>query len=140
MSQTAATVVDTDVFSALFLRQSIVDPRAERWRERLIGRPIAISFQTRAEVLSGARIKGWGQRWMNVVVRALEQTPTIHTDDDVVNAYANLTAECQRSGHGLHDKVHTADRWIAACAIAKGFDLLAGDAIYRGAPNLTVRN
>ncbi|MGY4710675.1 hypothetical protein ACXDF8_14130 [Mycolicibacterium sp. CBM1] len=33
---------------------------------------------------------------------------------------------------------HSGDRWIAACAIAKNFELVAGDGIYRDAPNLSV--
>lgn len=70
----------------------------------------------------------------------LERTPTIHSDAEVVEAYAILTAECRAAGRALHGKPHTADRWIAACAIAKQFDLLSGDAIFNGAPNLTIRN
>ncbi|MCV7340745.1 PilT domain-containing protein [Mycobacterium haemophilum DSM 44634] len=35
---------------------------------------------------------------------------------------------------------HTGDRRVAACAIAKRLDLLAGDAIYQGAPNLVVHS
>jgi predicted nucleic acid-binding protein len=51
---------------------------------------------------------------------------------------ATLTAACRRAGHALHDKVHTADRWVAAAAIAKRFPLLSGDAIYAAAPGLTL--
>jgi predicted nucleic acid-binding protein len=77
---------------------------------------------------------------MTKVVDILDSTPTIHSDDEVVSAYAALTAECRRVGHALYDKVHTGDRWIAACVIAKQFDLLAGDAIYQDAPNLALRS
>jgi len=77
---------------------------------------------------------------MDRLIDVLEQTPTIHTDPEVVEAYADLTAECRRSGHALQDKTHTGDRWIAACAVAKQFDLLSGDAIFEGVPNLTIRN
>lgn len=77
---------------------------------------------------------------MTRVNDVLARTPTIHTDAQVVDSYVVLTEECRSAGHALQAKVHTGDRWIAACAIAKGFDLLAGDAIYSGAPNLNVRN
>lgn len=50
-----------------------------------------------------------------------------------MEAFAKLTAECKRMGHALHDKVHTGDRWIAACAIAKDIELLAGDGIFQNA-------
>lgn len=72
------------------------------------------------------------------VIDALQRTPTIGCDGEVIDAYATLVAECRRLGHGLHDKIHTGDRWIAACAIAKQIDLLAGDQIYQNAPNLIV--
>lgn len=72
------------------------------------------------------------------VIDTLDHTPTIGCDREVIDAYATLVAECRRLGHGLHDKIHAGDRWIAACVIAKRVDLLAGDQIYRGAPNLVV--
>lgn len=74
------------------------------------------------------------------LLEVLQRTPTIYADVDVVGAYAKLSAECRAGGHPLHDKIHTADRWIAACAIAKQFELLSGDAIFHGAPNLDVLN
>lgn len=66
----------------------------------------------------------------------LDQTPTIRSDNQVVDAHADLTSACRRLGHALHAKHHTADRWVAASAIAKGAALLAGDGIYQNAPGL----
>lgn len=130
--------MDTDVFSLLFVRRGSSDPRITRWRELLTGRQVLISFQTRAELLAGALADGWGERRMTELRATLDRTPTIGADSEVIDAHANLYAECRRIGHGLHDKPHTGDRWIAACAIAKGVDLLAGDDIYREAPSLTL--
>lgn len=138
MSQVATTVVDTDVFSLIYLRNAAEDPRIPGWREYLTGRRVLISFQTRAEVLTGARGAQWGERRMTRVIDILERTPTIHSDDEVVDAYTVLAVECRRLGHGLHAKEHTGDRWVAACAIAKELELLAGDQIYWGAPSLVV--
>jgi hypothetical protein len=70
----------------------------------------------------------------------LDRTPTVPVDEAVVVAYAALTADCRAAGHALWDKVHTGDRWIAATAIAIGAPLLAGDAIYDGAPKLRIVN
>lgn len=75
-----------------------------------------------------------------MAIETLDRTPTIRPDNEVVDAYAALVADCRRLGHALHNREHTGDRWVAACAIAKQFDLLAGDTIYRGAPNLVVHN
>lgn len=140
MNQVAAAVVDTDVFSLMYLRRANNDSRVAGWREYLTGRRVLISFQTRAEVLSGARSAQWGGRRMAETIEILDRTPTIRPDNEVVDAYAELAAECRRIGHGLQARDHTGDRWVAACAIAKRLDLLAGDAIYQGAPNLVVHS
>ncbi|WP_102145412.1 PIN domain-containing protein [Mycobacterium hubeiense] len=140
MTEIAASVVDTDVFSVLFIRRASDDPRVPSWRERLTGRRVVISFQTRAEVLAGVRTRGWGERRTAEALQILDRTPTIYPDVEVVDAYATLVADCRKIGHALQDPMHTGDRWIAACAIAKSFGVLAGDAIYQGVPNLSLDN
>ena len=140
MTALVVTVVDTDVFSVLYLRRNSADPRAVRWREQLTGRRVLISFQTRAEVLAGAVGAGWGDRRLGETRDILDHTPTIRPDNEVIDAYATLVAECRRAGHALQDQRHAGDRWVAACAIAKRVDLLAGDGIYQSAPNLTLLN
>lgn len=80
----------------------------------------------------------WGERRTTQLRAILDRTPTISIDSDVIEAYAALVAQCRSAGHALHDKRHSADRWVAACAIAKGVELLAGDGIYAGAPGLSL--
>lgn len=138
MSTLQAAVVDTDVFSHLYVLRNSADPRVPRWRELLTGRRVLISFQTRSELLGGALVNQWGDRRLNGLRWILDQTPTIRSDSDVVDAHAQLFAECRRTGHALQAKEHTGDRWIAACALAKGTELLAGDGIYQGAPGVTL--
>lgn len=138
MSELQAAVVDTDVFSHLYVLRNSADPRVPGWRELLTGRRVLISFQTRTEVLAGALANQWGDRRLADLRAVLDRTPTIRADNEVVDAHATLFAECRRMGHALHDKQHTADRWIAACAMSKGADLLAGDGIYEGAPGLSL--
>jgi len=43
---------------------------------------------------------------------------------------------CRRAGHGLQNPAHAADRWVAACAVAKELPLFGRDGIYRDAPGL----
>lgn len=136
MSALQAAVVDTDVFSHLYVLRNSADQRVTRWRELLTGRRVLISFQTRSELLAGAFANGWGERRIISLREILDQTPTIRADDEVVEAHAQLFAECRRTGHALGAKEHTGDRWVAACAVAKGTDLLAGDGIYQDAPAL----
>lgn len=114
MNQVAAAVVDTDVFSLIYLRRANNDSRVAGWREFLTGRRVVISFQTRAEVLAGARSAQWGDRRMTETIEILDRTPTIRPDNEVVDAYAELAAECRRLGHGLQAREHTGDRWVAA--------------------------
>lgn len=136
MKPLTASLVDTDVFSLVFVNNSSADARVRGWKLHLTGRRVLISFQTRAEALLGARSAGWGTTRMTRLINILDRMPTINTDDDVIGAYATLAADCRRIGHALQGKEHSGDRWIAACAIAKGLELVAGDAIYSGAPNL----
>jgi predicted nucleic acid-binding protein len=135
---TAASIVDTDVFSLVYVNRCSNDERVQRWREHLAGRRVLISFQTRAEVLAGAESRGWGEYRMEKLLGVLNRMPTIYSDAEVADAYAELVAECRRAGHALHAKQHAGDRWIAACAIAKNLELVAGDGIYRDAPNLSL--
>ena len=138
MTALSAVVVDTDVFSVLYVHRNSNDPRAVRWREQLTGRRVLISFHTRAEVIAGALTAGWGARRIGETRDILDRTPTIRPDNEVIDAYAALVAECRRAGHGLQAPRHAGDRWVAACAIAKNLDLLAGDGIYLNAPNLSL--
>lgn len=137
-----AVLLDTDVFSALFItpRGSIQNQAdlVDAWTRALAGSRVVISFQTRAEVLSGALIAGWGQQRMSAARERLAATATINVDREVVEAFARLTRDGRAAGHAIAEKIHTADRWNAACAISKGLPLLARDGIYRGAPGLTL--
>ena len=41
---------------------------------------------------------------MSRLMDILDRMPTINTDDDVVDAYATLAADCRRIGHALQGK------------------------------------
>lgn len=44
------------------------------------------------------------------------------------------------AGHALGQKVHEADRWIAATALALGVGLISGDAVFDKVPGLVVHH
>lgn len=138
MSSVSAVLLDTDVFSVVYVSPRSSDARVPGWRALLTGRRVLISFQTRAEVLSGAMASNWGARRLRDLEHLLRQTPTIRADDEVIDAHATLFTACRANGHALHAKQHTGDRWVAACAIAKDVALLPGDKIYEGAPGLSL--
>lgn len=129
-------VVDTDVYTLVFVRKDSPDPRVPGWRQQLVGRRVLATFQTRAELLALAARNTWGGSRARELRAQLDRTATIGVDESVIDAYATLVAECRRVGHALQQKQHTADRWIAACAIAKDVELLAGDGIFAGTPGL----
>lgn len=140
MSVPPPVLIDTDVFSRVFvvrlLKRKADDAAVTEWREMLLGRRVAISFQTRAEAIQGALLQHWGGPRMEALYRILDKTPTVYVDNDVVEEHAQLFADCRQNGHPLHGKIHTADRWVASCAIAKDFPLLSGDAIFEGVPKI----
>ncbi|MCR8670442.1 PIN domain-containing protein [Agrococcus sp. HG114] len=136
-----AALLDTDVFSALFVspRETVVKRQqpVETWEALLVGHRVLVSFQTRAELLSGALAAGWGAQRVARLRERLDATPTVHDDRDVVDAYARLSAGAQVSGHALGAPSQVGDRWVAACAIAKGLPLLTGNLRhFAGAPGL----
>lgn len=141
MAAPNVAVVDTDVFSALYIDPAGAQRRGNpvaAWRHTLTGRRVLISFQTRAEIRAGVLSTNWGPPRVDSVLARLNQAHTIPADEQVIETFASLTADCKKVGHALHAKIHTADRWVAACAIAKALPLLSGDRIYKNAPGLTL--
>jgi predicted nucleic acid-binding protein len=51
-------------------------------------------------------------------------------------AYASLRTWCVRTGHGLGQKDHEADRWVAATAIWLQVPLVAHDRIFANVKDL----
>lgn len=139
MAEQQIVVVDTDIFSSIFIAPDRAGRRGlpvASWISALTGLRVVISFQTRAEVLVGIRGSNWGAARVAAAVAKLDTAHTIPADRDVIDAFAELTVSCRRAGHGLHDPRHAADRWVAACAVAKGLPLFGRDGIYRDAPGL----
>lgn len=144
MDASGAALIDTDVYSALYVTPAEVVARqghpVAEWRTALTGLRPVIAFQTRAELLGGAYLAGWGEKRVTELVAKLDDTPTIDEDRDVVEAYARLLADARNAAHPFGaPKQHVGDRWIAACAIAKQLPLLTGNRKhFAGAPGLTL--
>lgn len=134
-----AVLLDTDVFSAVFVSRERAVKQGlpvEAWEAALEGYRVLISVQTVAELIGGALAASWGGRRLASLRTMLAATPVVPVDPDVIDAYATLTATCKSAGHALGQKVHSADRWVAASAIAKSLPLFAGDRIYEAAPGV----
>jgi len=139
-----AVLLDTDVFSALYVTRREIGLKQglpiDSWMATLTGFRLLIAFQTRAELLAGAYLANWGERRLTGLHGQLDLTPTVDEDLEVIDAYARLHADARKSGHPLgHKRDHVGDRWIAACAIAKGLPLMTGNRRhFENAPGLTL--
>lgn len=129
-------VVDTDVFSHLFVRSS--GPDSRELRDLLVGRLPVIATQTEAELRVWPILSKWGPGKRAQLTGLLAATAIIPVTAVVVGAFAELTANCKLRGHALHQKQHTGDRWVAATAISIDRPLLTLDKIYDQAPGLTL--
>ena len=98
-----------------------------------------MSFVTITEMRFGAIKAAWGEVRRRGLERALAQVVVVQPDDDLMLTCAELRATCLSAGHPLGQKVHEADRWIAATAMALGVELISSDAVFSGIAGLAVR-
>jgi predicted nucleic acid-binding protein len=127
-------VVDTGVFGAnLTPRKTSL---ADAYRPLLEGRPATISFVTVAELRFGAKLARWGPDRFRKLEYELGRADIAWPGHNLADAYATLRAWCVRTGHGLGQKDHEADRWVAATAAWLGVPLVAHDAIFKNVSGL----
>ena len=137
MTSATSVVVDTMVVSALV--NASRDPgAAASYREAIGGRTVLVSFVTITEMRFGAIRAGWGEIRRRGLERVLARLVVVQPDDDLMLKCAELRAACSTDGHPLGQKVHEADRWVAATAIALGVELISGDAAFENVPGLVV--
>lgn len=130
-------VIDTMVLSALLdTRPSSVGPT---WRSVIGGSPTVLSFCTVTEVRYGALRAGWGELRRARLERDLARFAVIRPDDRLMNICAELRHRCAQSGHPLGQKVHEADRWVAATAVALDVELVSDDAVFNDVKGLRLR-
>ncbi|WP_166354057.1 PIN domain-containing protein [Phytoactinopolyspora limicola] len=121
-------VVDTGVYGATMTPSG--KPLASGYRQILEDRRTIISFVTVAELRFGASLAGWGARRRQGLEDKLDQTRTVWATPNLITAYVDLRSWAIRAGHGLGQKDHEADRWVAATAIHLGVPLVAHDSIF----------
>lgn len=121
-------VVDTGVFAAELTRSGAA--LAKRYQPLLEGQNVFISFVTEAEVRFGAKRAGWGDARMRRLEQRLAAVEVVWPGPQLVEEYATLRAWCVANGHGLGQKVHEADRWIASTARWLDVPLVSDDQIF----------
>ena len=63
----------------------------------------------------------------------------LDVDGETIEAVAQLRNQCRLIGHALHQRLHSADLWIAAAAIRWALPLVAHDGVFIGCPGLDLR-
>ena len=121
-------VLDTSVVSYIFND----DSRGLYYKERILGDPCVISFQTLEEMWFGAFKGGWGDRRKNDLGLHLRQYELMWPTPGIVEVCAHLRAECMSAGR----EIQVADAWIAATAIFLDCPLASSDHIFQGIPGL----
>ena len=129
-------VLDTDVTSWLLAAPDSSHAEAAL---RVIGRRTRLlSFVTATELRFGALRAGWGELRLRRMERSLDGVELVQTSKRLINRCAELRAWANRTGHPFVQKIHEADRWVAATALALDLELVAGDGIYAGVEGLDV--
>ena len=123
-------VVDSNIVSYLLTDA----PLALRYRPIVRDRKVAMSFQTVAEVLYGARMGHFPStfegRWREI--RA--EWRTVPYDDELAEIYAAIRADANRARRGLSSQ----DAWVAATALWLNVPLVSHDRDFRNVPELNV--
>ena len=128
-------VIDTNLASAIVVRRA--NFVAPYWRH-LAGRQIVLAFVTVAELRYGAFRAGWQQRRLDEMEKFISRTTVVMPDNDLVTTCARLRADSVASGSGLHQKIHEADRWIAATGLRYNLPVVTNDKIFMDVPGLVV--
>ena len=109
-------IVDTDVVSFLFKR----DSRAEAYEQHLTGRLLGISFMTLAELERWSLERNWGIVRMQQFAVFLRKFAVLPANRELCRKWAEIAAARSRCGH----PIQTADAWIAATALLYNVPLI----------------
>src|SRR4051812_7235087 len=114
MRDLESRLIDTNIVSMSFRR----DTRYLQYRPHLVGRDLAVSFMTVAEMYEGAALAGWGSRkWARLALH-LQSFFVISSDDDVCRWYATARASRRTQPISVNDAL------IAATALAHRLELV----------------
>jgi tRNA(fMet)-specific endonuclease VapC len=98
-------------------------PERTLYEPHLEGRRLILSFQSVAELWLLARKNAWGKRREDNLRRFLGKFLVVPADAELAEAWADVTAACERLGRRLE----TADAWIVATALRFELPLVTHD-------------
>lgn len=122
-------LLDTNIVSFMFKKHRL----SNDYFPMLLGRDLAISFQTKAELEAGSLVAIWSHARRIKLDTFLEQYSLIHSDDDICSwwAYVQFVRQSQ--------PISTNDAWIAATALSYDLELVTHNPKdFRGIPGLRV--
>lgn len=136
-----AVVVDTDVYSRVVLPgrgRGVAHPDKAAWQDVLLGYRLLIAVQTRVELLVLPLLgkNPLSEKRTVDLENHVNGLTVLQVTDAVQAQFVTLTGELRQAGNALGNKIHTADRWIAATAVAHGLPVASMDGIYQDVPGL----
>ena len=105
----------------------------------MAGHQLFLAAATVSELRYGALVAEWGEQRRQRLEESISAATVVPVTDSLLTGVAELRHACRRVGHPLHERSHANDLWIAASAIHVGASLLSADAIFEGAPGLTLQ-
>jgi len=129
-------VVDTGVFGARLSPRG--NALAWSYQPLLEGRATVPSFVTLAELRFGAKLAGWGPSRFQHLEYELGRVNITWPGEALADVYADLRTWCVRAGHGLGQKDHEADRWVAATAMWLDAPVVAHGSIFANVEGLSL--
>jgi predicted nucleic acid-binding protein len=133
---TGSVLLDTNVFTSRLREES---PLATIYGKHIVGRRLLVTPQTLAEARYGALKAAWGPVRLGRLAELTARTRRLPVDPETIEAAAQLRNRCRMVGHGLHQREHNADLWIAAAAIRWSVPVVAHDAVFIDCPGLDLR-
>jgi len=115
----SAVLLDTNVFSYVLNRHEL----ARLYDKHLDGRQQTLCFPVVAELLQGAKLRGWGPTRLAKLEDTFRSVTIIPYDIGVCRTWASLCEAKNDDGSGR--TFENNDRWIAACAIHHGIPLVS---------------
>ena len=109
MNGTTIVVVDTDVISFIFKNHSL----APAYQTLLVGKRLAVSVISLAEIEYGMEVKNWGSTRRDLMRRFLARFASLLPDPETAVLWARIKSNCEKKGR----PITFADAWIAAAAV-----------------------
>ena len=109
MTGTTIVVVDTDVISFILKNHSL----APAYQTLLVGKRLAVSVISLAEIEYGMEVKNWGSTCRDLMRRFLARFTPLFPDLEMAVLWARIKSNCEKKGR----PITFADAWIAAAAV-----------------------